>query len=174
MSFGDLLVTGATGALALGAAWAALIGAAAVLEVVSSGRFALTARLGCPTPVRRALLAGLGVVLASGGAVVMSPVAASPAPTGSSNRGQVGLPVPARPVGLPPAVPRQRVEVQPGDSLWRLSEQRSRAAATDQDIARLVARTYRANRGVIGADPDVIRPGQHLQLPRQRNHPHHH
>ena len=173
MLFGDLLVTGATGALALGAAWAALIGAAAVLEVVSSGRFALTARLGCPAPARRALLAGLGVVLASGGAVLMSPVSAAPAPSGSGTRGQLGLPVPARPVGLPAAGPRQGVEVRPGDSLWRLSEQRSRAA-TDQEVARLVARAYRANRNVIGADPDLILPGQRLQIPRQRNHPPHH
>src|SRR4051794_10515500 len=167
MSFGDLLVNGAAAALALGTGWAVLIAAAAVLEVISEGRFALTARLGCPAPARRALLAGLGVVLASGGAVVTCPVSAAPAPSGSSTRGQVGLPVPARPVGHPPAVSRQRVEVRQGDSLWRLAEQRSRPG-TEQDVARLVARTYRANRGVIGADPDLILPGQRLQIPRQR------
>jgi len=71
-------------------------------------------------------------------------------------------------------VPRQRVEVQPGDTLWRLSQQRARGAATDQDIARLVARTYRANREVIGADPDLILPGQRLQIPRQRHDTPHH
>jgi nucleoid-associated protein YgaU len=158
MSFGDLLVTGATWALALGAVWAVLVCAAAALEVVSSGRFALTARMGCPAPARRALLAGLGVVLASGGAVGAGPVSAAPGP----------LPVPARPTGTAAVVPRQRVEVQPGDSLWRLSEQRSRHTASDRDISRLVARTYRANRTVIGSDPDLIQPGQRLRLPEPR------
>src|SRR5689334_7356433 len=97
--FGDLLVVGASWALALGGVWAALVGAAAVLEVVSSGRLAFTARVGCPAPVRRALLAGLGVVLASGGAVVDGPVSADPGPWGQPGRGQLGLPVPARPTG---------------------------------------------------------------------------
>lgn len=169
MSFGDLLVTGALWALAVGAAWAALIVAAAVIEVASSGRLALTARTGCPAPARRALLAGLGIVLASGGAVVTSPVSAAPAPSASGTRSQLGLPVPARPTGVRAAVPRQRVEVQPGDSLWRLSQQRSRATATDEDVARLVARTYRTNRRVIGPDPDLIQPGQHLRIPRPRD-----
>jgi nucleoid-associated protein YgaU len=170
MSFGDLLVKGATWALALGAAWAVLVCAAAVLEVVSAGRLAITARLGCPAPARRALLAGLGVVLASGGVVVTSQVSAAPpvAGSGGGSRGQLGLAVPSRPTGSTPAVPRQRVEVQPGDSLWRLAEQRSRAATSDAGIARLVARTYRTNRHIIGADPDLIRPGQRLQVPRPR------
>ena len=84
----------------------------------------------------------------------------------------LGLPVPARPTGSAYAVPRQRVEVQPGDSLWRLA----RAAAParpprTQDVARLVARTYRANRTVIGPDPDLIRPGQRLRIPLQRQPP---
>jgi nucleoid-associated protein YgaU len=168
MSFGDLLVTGATWALALGVVWAVLVCGAAVLEVVSSGRFALTARVGCPAPARRALVAGLGVVLASGGAVGAGPVSATPAPLGQGSRGQLGLPVPARPTGAAAVVPRQRVEVRPGDSLWRLSEQRSRPTVSDHDIARLVARTYRANRTVIGSDPDLIQPGQRLRLPEPR------
>src|ERR1700742_3065683 len=123
MSFRDLLVTGATWALAVGAAWAVLIVAAALIEVLSSGRLALTARLGCPAPARRALLAGLGVVLASGGAVVTCPVSAAPPLAGSASRGQLGLPVPARPTGSTPDLPQQRVEVQPGDSLWGLARE---------------------------------------------------
>ena len=138
MSFGDLLVIGATWALVIGAAWAVLIVSAAAVEVLSSGRLALTARLGCPAPARRALLAGLGIVLATH------------------------------------AVPRQRVEVQPGDSLWRLAREHSARSASEQDVARLVARTYRANRTIIGADPDLIRPGQRLHLPLQRQDTPHH
>ncbi|WP_027861994.1 LysM peptidoglycan-binding domain-containing protein [Marmoricola sp. URHB0036] len=168
MSFGDLLVTGATWALAIGAAWAVLIVVAGVVEVLSSGRLAATARLGCPAPARRALLAGLGLVLASGGAVVAGPVSAAPAPLGSDTRTGLGLPVPARPTGSAYALPRQRVEVQPGDCLWRLAREHSRTTTSQQDLARMVARTYLANRRVIGADPDLIRPGQRLRIPLQR------
>jgi nucleoid-associated protein YgaU len=173
MSFGDLLVTGATWALVLTGMWAAVIVAAAAVEVVTSGRWALTTRLGCPAPVRRALLGGLGIVLAGGGAVVAGPVSATPGPLGQPGRGQLGLPVPARPTDSPPLVPRQRVEVRPGDSLWRISTDQLQGTFSDQDVVRLVARTYRANRTVIGADPDLIRPGQQLRIPRQRQHPTH-
>ena len=179
MVFGDLLVTGATWTLALGAAWAVLICAAAVAEVLSDGRLALTSRLGCPASARRALLAGLGVVLASGGAVAAGPVSAAPAPFDSSRTGQrdeqrdgplSGLSVPARPTGSAHTVPPQQVEVevQPGDCLWRLSQARAPARASMPDVARTVARTYRANRDVIGPDPDLIHPGQQLRIPHQR------
>jgi hypothetical protein len=174
MSFGDLLVIGATWALVAGAAWAVVLVSAAAVEVLSSGRLALTAHLGCPAPVRRALLAGLGIVLASGGAVAAGPVSAAPAPlgtgTGTGTRTGLGLPVPARPTGSTYAMPRQRVEVQPGDCLWLLAREHSRATDSEQDVARLVARTYRENRTVIGADPDLIRPGQRLHIPLQRQH----
>lgn len=162
MEFGDLLVTGAAWALGLGAVWALLICAAAILEVTSSGRLAFTGRLGCPAPARRALLAGLGVALASGGGVVAGPVAARSGPP--------DLPVPARPIGSAYPPPRQRVVVEPGDSLWRLAQTHSSARATTQDLARLVGRTYRTNRRVIGPDPDLIQPGQRLHIPAQRPH----
>ena len=166
MSLGDLLVTGAMWSLALAGAWATLICAAAAVEVVSSGRLAVTAWLGCPAPARRALLAGLGVVLASGGAVGTSPVSAAPPVGGTGNRPGLGLPVPVRPLGEAPT-PERRVEVRPGDSLWRLSAKASGKTATDQQVARLVTRTYRANRHVIGVDPDLIQPGQRLRIPHQ-------
>jgi hypothetical protein len=173
MSFGDLLVSGASWALALGGVWTAVIVAAALLEVASSGHLALTAHTGCPAPVRRALLAGLGIVLASAGAVVAGPSSAAPAALGQPGHGQLGLPVPARPIDSPRAVPRQRVEVRPGDSLWRISRQQLRGTFSEEDIVRQVAHTYRTNRTVIGADPDLIRPGQELRIPRQRHDPTH-
>ena len=173
MTFEELLVTGATWLLALGGAWTVLVLAAAVIEVVSDGRLVLTTRLGCPGPLRRVLLTGLGVVLASGGAVAVVPVAAAPAPfspgAGGGPTGASGLPVPARPTGAAYALPRQRVVVEPGDNLWRLARERSPRSST-QDVARLVDRTHRANRRVIGPDPDLIHPGQRLRIPQQRHH----
>jgi hypothetical protein len=173
-AYDDLLVAGAAWALVLGTVWAVVVCAAAVLEVATSGRLALTSRVGCPASARRALLAGLGVVLASGGAVVAGPVSAAPTPFDRAVPGQGSgrgftLPVPARPTGVAYQVPRQRVEVRPGDSLWRLARQRAPAASTP-DIAQLVERAYRTNRRTIGPDPDLIQPGQRLVLPRQRPH----
>jgi nucleoid-associated protein YgaU len=60
--------------------------------------------------------------------------------------------------------------VRPGDSLWSISAAslKSRTAAqttSHDDIARAWPRWYAANRAVIGADPDLLRPGQHLQSP---------
>jgi nucleoid-associated protein YgaU len=77
--------------------------------------------------------------------------------------------VPARPTGAAYAVPRQRIVVEPGDSLWRLAQARS-PRASPQHVADLVARTYRANRRTIGPDPDLIHPGQRLRVPQQRQH----
>ena len=54
------------------------------------------------------------------------------------------------------------VEVERGDSLWSLAEERvgaDRAAECWPDI-------YRANRRVIGSDPDHIEPGQRLRVPK--------
>ncbi len=57
----------------------------------------------------------------------------------------------------------QVVEVDPGDSLWRLAEERfglGRAAECWPVV-------YRRNRDVIGEDPDHIEPGQKLTFPRR-------
>src|SRR5689334_12364718 len=100
MDFDELLLTGATWCLVLGGVWSVLVLSAAVVEVVSDGRLALTRRLGCPTPLRRILLTGVGVVLAGSGAVVTVPVAAAPGPLSPDPDGaSAGLPVPDRPTG---------------------------------------------------------------------------
>jgi hypothetical protein len=55
--------------------------------------------------------------------------------------------------------------VRPGDMLWRLAEDRLPGSAPAQAVATLVERLHRRNRAVIGPDPDLIRPGEHLVVP---------
>lgn len=50
-----------------------------------------------------------------------------------------------------------------GDSLWSIVKEHY-APATDAESARLVDAVWRANSATIGADPDLIYPGQHLTL----------
>ena len=141
------------------AAWAVLIGIAAVVETASAGRLPATAWVGCPRSLRRLLLTGLGVALVGAGPLQPPAVASADAP----------LPVPARPVGTvqadSAADPRPGLVVRPGDSLWRIAEQRLHSSASAKEVAALVHRLHHRNREVIGPDPDLIRPGQRLAVP---------
>jgi hypothetical protein len=141
------------------AAWAMLIGIAAVVETTSAGRLPAMAWVGCPRSLRRLLLTGLGVAL----------VGAGPLQTSATASAETPLPVPARPVGTLQAhdesEARPRVVVRPGDSLWRIAEQRLHSSASADEVAALVHRLHNQNRRVIGPDPDLIRPGQRLAVP---------
>jgi len=137
------------------AAWATAIGAAAVVEVASAGSLPATAWMGCPPALRRLLLAGLGFVLVGAGPV-HAPATASAEPQ---------LPVPARPVGTVSADSKPGLVVHPGDTLWRLAADRLRPSAAPTEVAALVQDLHLRNRGVIGPDPDLIRPGQRLAVP---------
>lgn len=57
------------------------------------------------------------------------------------------------------------VVVNRGDSLWSISEEQLGQNATPQQIAREVERIYALNRGRIGANPNLIFPGQEFMLP---------
>jgi nucleoid-associated protein YgaU len=64
-----------------------------------------------------------------------------------------------------PEQPRRKWHaVLPGDTLWSIAAER---LATDdvRRIARYWPRIHRANREVIGPNPDLLRPGQVLELP---------
>ncbi|GMQ84809.1 MAG: hypothetical protein BMS9Abin07_0374 [Acidimicrobiia bacterium] len=95
-----------------------------------------------------------------------------------------GLSVVPRPQGasaepLPPLVrltdqpiPEAAVapyEVQRGDSLWRIAaatlEEADDRSPTSATVARFWPRIYEANRSLIGDDPNLILPGQHLTIP---------
>jgi nucleoid-associated protein YgaU len=57
------------------------------------------------------------------------------------------------------------VAVRAGDSLWAIAARALGPAASDVEIAAQWPRWYEANRNVIGADPNVLLPGQVLTPP---------
>lgn len=77
-------------------------------------------------------------------------------------------PVPIDPLAAPArpgAMPEEHYVVRRGDTLWDIAARHLGPAATAAQIAGEWPRWYAANRQVIGADPDLIRPGQQLAPP---------
>jgi Tfp pilus assembly protein FimV len=73
-------------------------------------------------------------------------------------------------VGHRPMAPSHRAThtVEPGDSLWRIARgllSSDGGSPTGSDISDLWRSIYELNRDVIGDDPNLIHPGQVLQLP---------
>jgi hypothetical protein len=132
-------------------------------------------RCGAPDGVRRLVLAACGVAVMSAGT---SPALATAAP-GHQDRFPrlhgapllTGLPLPERAVAPRRTHHRepdpQVVVVRPGDSLWVIARRELPPGATDADVIDRWHAIYAANRAVIGADPDLVRPGQRLLLPRK-------
>ena len=116
--------------------------------------------------VRRLALAACGVALAS---ALAAPAHADT--EGPRSDPLSGLPLPERAGG--PAHPRHHaVVVRPGDTLWALAEHDLPAPATDRQVSVRWHAVYRRNRGVIGPDPDLIRPGQVLKLTKEKHDRH--
>lgn len=183
-------LTAGTVAAAGFSAW--LVWAAALAASVCAGWFAVASTMvvasavrgqpnptvpGCPTWLRRGLLAACGVAIVGGATGV--PAGAEPGHPGSpppAVRLVQGLPLPDRTTdgagpapsaaALPAGAPT--VIVGPGDCLWRLAEASLPRDATDAQISRRWHRIYALNRAAIGADPDLIQPGQRLRLPPTR------
>ncbi len=59
--------------------------------------------------------------------------------------------------------------VRPGDSLWSIAAAHLPEGAGDGEVASAWPRWWSANRGVIGSDPGLIRPGQRLVDPGIRS-----
>lgn len=88
-----------------------------------------------------------------------------------------GLRLPDRPSDGPTASPSRAhpdlrapvpasVVVRPGDCLWSLAASAPDVDADDDaQVARRVRWMWEHNRAVIGDDPDLIHPGQHLRTP---------
>lgn len=182
LSFADLLV-GVLSAIAVCVyCWLALT---AVLTVVAasssvvSGVAARAAQRLAPVAWRETVLATCGCAVAvlpvttAWGVGVVQPTAAagseSAAAVRHGDRGGEqpgpleGLPLPDRPVAGRTAP--QLVVVRPGDSLWAIAERELGPQASETQIAHRWPQWYRANRDVIGADPDLILPGTVLQSP---------
>lgn len=187
--FDTLLTRGAGCALVAAAGWAAVVLVTVALEARTRGRIRLAAHTGCP-PALRLWLLGVFVAVFAG---VTPAQASDPGPesgpglgpgarAGSGPGGGAGsgarsahpsigtaldgLPLPDRAVGGPPRPREPRgVLVRPGDSLWRIVRDRLPHDAPDAAVAAAVAALYAHNRNTIGPDPDLVRPGQHLDFP---------
>ena len=143
------------------AAWAWLQGLAGGVDAWHGAPAAAAGHHG----LRRLALTACGVALAG----------ALGAPAGADTTGPrpdllSGLPLPDRAEG--PAQPAGRlVVVRPGDSLWSLAELGLGPRADDRRVSDRWRAIYNRNRGVIGPDPDLIRPGQVLHLnPSSKEH----
>ena len=153
----EALVRLCLGALALAAGWAWLQAMAGVADAWR-GTTPCVGHRG----VRRLALAACGIALAS---ALTAPAHADFHGPGSDPLS--GLPLPERAEG--PAHPRQHaVVVGPGDTLWALAAQGLPSPATDRQVSVRWHAVYRRNRGVIGADPDLILPGQVLKLTKEK------
>lgn len=165
-----LITGGAAVALLLCSLWVLLVTVAGVVEafttVAAPRRRRMRSLLG-PAVLRRLVALACGTAL--GSAAVVGPVAADP-----GEHPLRGLPLPDRTHATaaldPPAVPAARpapasqVVVRPGDSLWRLAERGLAHDADSQDVDRRWRALYRANRAVLGPDPDLIHPGAVLDV----------
>lgn len=138
-------------ALGLWAAWWLV----SLLIAVVDPRIA--ARIG--PPLLRAFLVG-GVVAAT----------AVPSHASGQSSPLDGLRLPERPLTqqAPSLSPSPRTTpvhvVRPGESLWAIVRDHS-PGASDAAVATAVRRWHDANRHVIGDDPDLLQPGQHLTPP---------
>lgn len=79
-----------------------------------------------------------------------------------------GRPAPAapKPVRPRPPGPEDRVLVRPGDSLWSIAAHRLGPGSSAARVQAEWPRWHAANRQLIGADPNLLRPGAELLAPR--------
>jgi nucleoid-associated protein YgaU len=161
--FEAVLVSGCAAVACGCAVWGWLATIAVVVEALGAGESTpARATPGVPATLRRLVLAGCGVALSAG----VAPALATPGADTQQSLPEVaqGLPFPSRAMDLP-ARSQQVVVVRPGDSLWAITEQRLPAGAADAEITHGWQDLYARNRAVVGDDPSLIRPGQHLVLP---------
>ena len=158
---GDLLLAACTTALALALGWFWLVTTTTVAGLLSG-------RVRTRGTTRRLVLLACGVAVAAGTTLPAH------AAGGDSSELLVGLSLPERAVAPahhvsashPAPGSGDTYVVRPGDSLSSIALDHPGAGSLD-DRWRAI---WRANRAVIGDDPDLILPGQALRLPG-RTHP---
>ncbi len=117
-------------------------------------------------PSLRPLLAAMTVVSVLGR--VAPAAAALPPPAYRLTPGhgsRVAAALVAQPGAAPGPTPAADYEVVAGDTLWDIARRTLGAGATAADIGTYWRAIYAANAGVVGDDPDLIHPGQTLDLP---------
>ncbi|MCU1532152.1 MAG: LysM peptidoglycan-binding protein [Arthrobacter sp.] len=167
----------ALAALGLQLVTAPLASAATPPAVPGAGGSSQAAVSAAWTPTAEASLPGSRNPPGAGPAASLPAPPPPPAPVGDRGAGLDPRWKPSGPVVEPgplaarqlrtqePAAERGELIVRAGDSLWSLSAAELGPFASDVDIAREWPRLYRANRAVIGENPDILFPGQVLRLP---------
>ncbi|QWZ06741.1 LysM peptidoglycan-binding domain-containing protein [Nocardioides panacis] len=135
-------------------------------------RLAETATRACPAVARGAVTALLGVAV---GAAASTPARADVGGQVPGAAGLTGLALPDRATGAAPAAGARAtgtgpVLVRPGDSLWSIAEGLLPAGAPDPAVDAGWRALHAANRGRIGPDPDLLRPGTRLVVPDLLTH----
>ena len=153
--------------------WFVLAAACSVAAAVPGAigrRCSAAAEVLAPWTLRKIVTVGLGLTVVTGPAAAAAP--ATPtldnAPTSvmahasSRTEERVGTDLP--PLDRPAEL-AQVVTVGPGECLWSIAARHLGPAATDAEIAGAWPDWYAANRTVIGADPNLLQPGQRLVVP---------
>ncbi len=128
--------------------------------------------------IRRALVGGLlGAALGSAGAWAAPGTGCADAATGvpvldragrcaaatAPPSGEALQPSPGDRTAAPPSA--GPILVEPGDSLWSISQDLLGKRAAASAVASAWPRLWDANRALIGSDPALIRPGMELVVP---------
>jgi hypothetical protein len=158
--------------LALGWLWlVALTGLGSALPGLGGRAAARLHRVVTPRALRLVVAVTLGV---APGALALPALAGTPPPVPLGWPVATGRPLhparaplagPARSAPPRSAVPRSAVRVRPGDTLWSLTARDLVPGQAPAAVAQWWPRLWADNRAVIGADPDLIHPGQLLRLP---------
>lgn len=135
----------------------------------------LLSRATTPLFLRRALYLGAAGALAVGPVAASGPSVQGPEGHGTTSTARIldGLRLPDRPVGQTPApagdysaaTPQATYTVRAGDTLWAIASRDLDPTVSPMVVAAAMRRWYAANRGVIGADPNLIFPDQQLARP---------